>query len=40
MDFGFEINVSVSLPNPLKYAYENIRDFVWIPEDEDEFEEG
>jgi hypothetical protein len=41
MDFGFEVNVSINLPNPIKYAYENIRDYVWEgSEDEDEFEEG
>lgn len=37
MDFSLNVNVSVELPNPIKYVYENIRDYVW--EGEDEFEE-
>jgi hypothetical protein len=38
MDFSFKVNVSVVLPNPIKYVYENIRDYVWEGED-DELEE-
>lgn len=39
MDFNFTVDVKIGLPNPVKYLYENIRDYVWEPEDEDEFEE-
>ena len=36
MDFSFNVNVSVGLPNPIKYVYENIRDYVWEGPDDDE----
>jgi hypothetical protein len=35
MDFGFEINVSVNLPNPVRYAYDLIHDYVWEGDDEE-----
>jgi hypothetical protein len=36
MDFSFNVDVSIGLPNPIKYVYENIRDYVWEPEVDDE----
>ena len=39
MDFSFKVDVSVGLPNPIRYVYENIRDYVWEGDD-DELEEG
>ena len=39
MEFNFKVDVSVGLPNPIKYVYENIRDYVWEgPEEENESE--